>query len=102
MPQICVVTGSFSQRGRPVDGWVRFTPSRLWVIERGVAWACLAPTVQLELGGFAALLTPTDSDSVPWYYVVETPAGTFKISLSGQASTYELRELVEHPPHSHG
>lgn len=100
MPRLCVVTGSFSKNDKPVEGWVQFTPSRLWVIERGIAWACLAPTVKLEVGGFAAFVTPTDTDPVPWYYIVDTPAGCFKISIPRKGAEYTLRELVEHPPQS--
>ena len=98
MPKICMVTGSFSQGGRPVQGWVRFTPSRLWVSDEGQYWACLAPTVQLEVGGFTALLTPTDTDQVPWHYLVETPAGNFRIVVSQSGNSYDLRKLVQNPP----
>lgn len=100
MPQVCVISGSFSKDEKPIEGWVQFTPSRLWVVEYGIYWACLAPTIQLELGGFAALLTPTDSDPVPWFYFVDTPAGCFKIAVPRKGANYTLRELVENPPTS--
>jgi hypothetical protein len=102
MPRICLVTGSFSQGNRPVQGLVRFTPSRLWVVEDGITWGCLAPTTELDdEGSFTVGLTPTDTDSVPWYYLVQTPAGNFKVVLSQNGAKYSFKELIDHPPHSY-
>lgn len=99
MPNICVVSGSFSNNNRPVKGWIQFTPSRLWVVENGINWACLAPTVRLDTdGSFIAMLTPTDTDAVPWHYEVDTPAGSFEILVPKEGTMYSLRELVDHPP----
>ena len=101
MPQISVVSGSFSCDGKPVEGWVQFTPSRLWVIQQGIPWACLAPTKRLDPdGSFVVLLTPTDTDYVPWHYLVDTPAGSFKILVPKNVAMHNLRELVDHPPSS--
>ena len=101
MPPTCTIQGSFSQRGRPVEGWVRFTPRRLWVVQEGVHWACLAPTVQLYQGSFLVQVTPTDVDGVPWEYEVETPAGRFRVTIPQNHGGYSLKELIdEHHPGS--
>lgn len=97
MPRYCHVSGSFTQDGRPVMGMIRFTPSRLWVVEDGIHWACLAHTQTLdEDGSFDAFLTPTDTDRVPWHYIVESPAGLFNVLLPQLGQSYSLRELVDH------
>lgn len=99
MPDLCVVTGSFSRNNRPIQGWVQFTPSRLWVVENGIYWACLAPTKKLDYdGSFTALLTPTDTDAVPWHYEVATPAGFFHVRIPKDGTMYTLKDLVDHPP----
>jgi hypothetical protein len=100
MPPTCTIIGSFERRGRPVDGWVRFTPRRLWVIQDHVAWACLAPRVQLLNGCFSVEVTPTDYDGVLWRYDVETPAGTYTIAVPQTlGGCYHLKELIgEHRP----
>lgn len=102
MPTAVSVYGSFARGQSPVQGLIRFTPERLWVIESNIPWASLAPEQQLDSQGrFEVLLTPTDTDSVPWYYLVETPAGTWRIRVFKQIRRYGLKELiVEHHPRS--
>jgi hypothetical protein len=98
MPVSVTVYGSFARGQTPVQGLVRFTPERLWVICDDIPWASLAPEVQLDANGrFEVDLTATDNDSVPWYYQVESPAGLFRIRVFKQCSCYGLKELiVEH------
>jgi hypothetical protein len=97
MPAIVTVTGSFVYTsGKAVRGLVRFTPCRGWVIEDGVAWATLAPEVMLGSdGSFSAQVTPTDSDDVSWCYLVESPAGTFHITVPTTEVGYTLKELID-------
>ena len=95
MPRSAIVTGSFIQRGRPVQGLVRFIPSRLWVVVDGITWACLAPEVPLdEFGHFAVLVTATDADPVPWTYALETPAGSFECYVPWAKHSYALPALL--------
>jgi len=100
MPGFVTVYGSFARGQHPVRGVVRFTPERLWVIENEVPWATLAPWKELdEEGRFEVRLTPTDTDTVPWYYQVESPAGSWRIRVFKQHPVYGLKELiVEHRP----
>lgn len=99
MPGTVTVTGSFARNDRPVRGRVRFVPERLWVIEAGVAWATLAPDVELIDGRFTVLLTPTDTDTVPWYYTLESPIGTTRFRVYRACPHYGLKELLdEHHP----
>jgi hypothetical protein len=100
MPVSITVYGSFIRGKTPVQGLVRFTPERLWVIDGGVPWATLAPWCELDdQGRFEVLLTATDTDNVPWYYTVETPAGAWRIRVFKQCPSYGLKELiVEHRP----
>lgn len=99
-PHRAAVIGSFTKNRHPVQGWVRFTPERLWVVRDGVTWACLAPVVPISPSGhFQVYLTATDTDSVPWHYRVETPAGDFRITVPGNRHAYTLKELIgEHHP----
>ena len=95
-PPTCTITGSFEQGKRPVQGLVRFTPERLWVIQEGIAWAVLAPEIELEAdGSFVVQVTPTNIDPVPWRYLVETPAGSFKISVAMTEMGHTLKELLQ-------
>ena len=98
MPTSVTCYGSFARGQSPVQGLVRFTPERLWVIEDGVTWAVLAPWAELDAQGrFEVQLTPTDTDTVPWYYLVETPAGCWRVRVYKQCPRYGLKELiVEH------
>jgi len=61
-----------------------------------IPWACLAPEVQLDHleGRFFVSLTPTDSDPVPWYYVIETPAGAYRLAVPYRAKAWTLKELI--------
>jgi hypothetical protein len=97
VPRTVTVTGSFHHKnGRPVQGLVRFTPGRLWVIEGTIAWACLAPEPVLAAdGSFSVQLTPTNTDSVWWRYRVDTPAGSYEVSVPWVKTGYTLRELVD-------
>lgn len=101
MPRTVTVTGSFQHKdGRPVQGRIRFMPSRLWVIQDDVAWACLAPEPVLDPdGSFSVQLTPTDTDVIWWRYRVETPAGAWEVSVPYVRTGYTLKELVDvhHP-----
>ena len=100
MPTRVVVNGRLTWNGTPIQGTVRFTPKRLWVIDQGIAWACLAPEVELDADGcFVVYLTPTDTDEVWWTYLVEAPGGQYEISVRKGKDKYTLRELVdEHHP----
>lgn len=97
----CIVTGSFQHKNyRPVQGQIRFTPSRLWVVRDNITWACLAPEVALcEDGSFSVEVTPTDTDAVWWRYLIETPAGAWSVSVPYCEAGYTLRGLIgEHHP----
>lgn len=101
-PCTVTVTGSFQHKdGRPVQGLVRCTPSRLWVVVDDTTWACLAPDVAVEPdGSFVARLTATDNDAIGWHYHLDTPAGPFDIEVPAGAG-YSLKGLVgEHHPGS--
>lgn len=89
------VVGGFSRNGEPAQGWISFVPSRLWVVdENNVHWACLAPSIKLDSNGqFAVLLTPTDTDSVPWFYLVQSDAGSWVIAPKGHKMLH-LKDLV--------
>jgi hypothetical protein len=99
MPGMVQVVGGFALHGQPAQGLITFTPSRLWVVHEGRTWACLAPTVELDaFGQFVVLLTPTDTDSVPWYYLVQSGAGNWVIRPRG-TELLHLKDLVdEHHP----
>lgn len=102
MPVSCVISGSFVRNELPVQGLVRFTPSRLWVVQERIAWACLAPEVYLDSdGSFVARVTATDNDAIPWTYYICTPAGCFETYVPGNDAGWSLRELLhEHCPGS--
>lgn len=93
-PNTVMVTGSFFRSGKPVQGLVRFLPSRLWVVVNSITWACLAPTLELEHGRFMAYLTATDNDPVRFTYVVQTPAGTYETYAPYLYQPYTLPELL--------
>lgn len=97
MPHIVYLSGTFTtSHGEPVVGRVRCTPERLWVIAQNVPWASLAADVELDpTGSFLVALTPTDSDPVSWRYLVETPAGGFRVDLPWRSSIYRLKELID-------
>jgi hypothetical protein len=101
MPRTVPITGSFAYPGgQPVLGKVVFTPQRLWVMQEGVAWASLAPVVELDRqGSFLVYVTPTDTDSVPWHYQVEAPNGVAIFSVPWVKTGYSLRELL-HDSHT--
>src|SRR3954469_17969745 len=97
----CTVTGSFVYKnGHPAQGVVRFIPSRLWVVRGGITWACLAPEVPFSGDvSFAVEVTPTDSDPIWWRYKIETPAGSWEVSIPYCEVGYTLRGLTgEHHP----
>lgn len=96
-PRICTITGSFSREGVPVTGgYISFMPSRLWVIRTGIAWATLAPVIQLDsMGGFTSEVTPTNSDAVSWFYRIECPAGLYDIYVPWSESGHSLKELID-------
>lgn len=97
-PKRISIIGAFTASHRPVQGWVRFTPERLWVVKDGITWASLAPVVPIKPNGhFQVYLTPTDTDPIPWYYQVTTPAGDFRIQVPGYRHAYTLKELVGEP-----
>lgn len=67
---------------QPVQGRIKFIPQRLWVNEEDIAYAALAPEMDLVGGYFYAQLTPTHGhDDVPWMYTVECPVGTWNIEI---------------------
>ena len=45
------------------------------------------------MGQFAVLLTPTDTDPVPWFYLVKSDAGQWVISPKGHRILH-LKDLV--------
>jgi len=98
MLQSCTVTGSFVCQGRPVAGLVRFVPERLWLVQDGTCWATLAPTVRLSSdGSFVAEVTATDYGG--WHYLVQTPAGSFRVMVPWHPTGHSLKELIgEHHP----
>lgn len=94
-PSTVTLTGSFERNGQPVRGFLRFTPSRLWVVRDRTAWACLAPELAIEPdGSFVTRVTATDTDAIPWHYLVDTPAGLFQIEVPWSEDGYSLRGLV--------
>jgi hypothetical protein len=94
MPPMVQVVGGFSRNGKPARGWIQFIPSRLWVVVDHIAWACLAPIIELDSEGqFAVLLTPVDTDAVGWYYTVMSDAGSWVIDPKGTKMQH-LRDLV--------
>lgn len=94
-PRTCVVTCRFEQNGRPVQGLVRFTPRRPWIPCEGVTWATLGPELRLDADGrFTAIVTATDSDAIMWDYLVQTPAGDFRVYVPWNQKAWTLRELV--------
>jgi len=95
MPKYVTLTGRFTAHGRPVQGVVRCTPERLWVYQHDTHWASLAPEVPLVYGCFTVALTPTDADSVPWHYLIETPAGIYRVELRWREQPYHLKELID-------
>ena len=102
-PTTVTVTGTLQHRGGlPVQGLIRFTPSRLWVVCDGIAWACLAPEVRLSQdGSFVVEVTPTDVDPIWWRYLIETPAGWWEVSVPQNVLGHTLKGLVgEHHPGS--
>jgi len=95
MPRTSVISGSFSQNDQPARGWVRFTPSRLWVVQEGVAWASLAPETPLDYdGSFTVQVTSTDSDPINWFYYICTPAGCYQCHVPYNVAGWSLRELI--------
>ena len=101
MPAEIAVTGCLMRSPhRSLEGVVRFVPERMWVLDQGIPWACLAPQVHLLDGRFIVRLTPTDADSVPWYYQVQTWSGEawrirYRIQVLSVRSHYTLKELVD-------
>jgi hypothetical protein len=94
-PRTCLVYATFVRRGQPVPGLVRFTPSRLWVVQDGIAWACLAPEVRLGPdGSFVARVTATDNDAIPWPYLISSPAGDYAVYVPWVGKGYALKELI--------
>jgi hypothetical protein len=96
-PRMVVVTGSFVtvHHEQPVQGLVRFTPARLWVVCDGITWACLAPEVVVGRDGrFTTYLTATDNDSVPFTYLVQTPAGAYETFVPWAEDGYSLKDLL--------
>jgi len=100
MLHTCTITGTLWQNGGPVRGLIRFTPDRLWVIEKGIAYACLAPEILLdEDGSFVARVTATDSDAICWKYRIQVERWDFHIEVPWNQNGYSLRELLHerHP-----
>jgi hypothetical protein len=90
-----LVTARFTWKDRPVQGLVRFTPCRLWVVRDGITWACLAPEVRLDPNGsFTAYVTPYEADPIGVCYQVETPAGAYHLRIPQSETGWALKELV--------
>jgi hypothetical protein len=95
VPKPCTITGTFTREGVAVPGYISFMPSRLWVIQEDVAWATLAPVAQLNhRGGFTLEVTPTNTDRVPWFYRVATPAGVYDVYVPWSETGHSLKELI--------
>ena len=101
LPTVTVTGSLVHHNGKPVQGMVRFTPNRLWVVHGDTTWACLAPEVQLEPdGSFTVQVTPTDTDAIWWRYKIELPGGwSYEASIPQNVAGCSLRGLVgEHHP----
>ena len=88
------VSGRFvNELKEPTEGEIFFEPSKLMIIQEEVAFATLAPRVQLEDGHFMVHLTRTDQATVPWHYKVHCPIGTWSIKVEGNGPLL-LRDLL--------
>lgn len=100
-PHTVRVIGSFryldpAGEKRPVSGLIRFTPERLWVIKDGITWATLSARARLdEDGAFCVELTPTDTDALWWHYLVETPAGGYRVRAPWSVDGHLLTDLIK-------
>jgi hypothetical protein len=96
LPTITVTGSLLYRNGMPVQGLVRFVPSRLWVVCDGITWACLAPEVYLSKdGSFSVKVTPTDTDVVWWQYLIELPGGVgYEVSVPASEAGYTLKGLI--------
>lgn len=89
-----VVRGRFvNAHKQPIEGKIRFVPSRVWVEEDGVAYPTMAPDVPLVDGRFIVALTRTDQHGLPWHYTVECPLGTWTIRVEDEGPLL-LKDLL--------
>ena len=100
MLHTCIISGSLFHHDQPAHGLLRFVPNRLWVIQDGVTWACLAPEVQLDPdGSFVAQVTATDSDAIMWTYQILFARYLYEVHVPWNEAGWSLKELIsEHHP----
>lgn len=93
------VSGQFvnNQTGAPIDGPVRFTPSRMWADQDGVSYAILSPTVMTDKGRFRVRLTachPREGD-YGWHYQIQCPMGIWTCKPDGpEGAELSLKDLL--------
>lgn len=81
--QAVQVVGRFvTESKKPVEGKIRFIPSRIWVDHEGETYPTMAWDGDLVSGSFLVYLTRTDTGLVPWHYTVETPVGTWQVEIT--------------------
>lgn len=100
-----IVYGRFVYENKlPVEGVVRFEPSRLWIDEESpdgdLSFATLAPVAELADGRFSVALTRTDTCVYPWHYTVTCPMGRWTISVD-QEGPINLKALLPKSAHEH-
>jgi len=91
--QAVQVIGRFTRGGEPVEGYIKFTPSRIWCEEEdGTTYPCLAPEGELINGHFLVYLTKTNQHLLDWHYTVECPMGkwTIKVEVDGPVNLKDL------------
>lgn len=92
-----IVTGKFVDgNDNPVEGAIKFVPSRLWINHDGEHWATMAPEVELgEHGEFSVMLTPTHGhDNYRWHYTVFCPVGKWTIQVPESDDIVGIRKLL--------
>jgi hypothetical protein len=77
----------------PVAGDIKFTPSKIWVIEDEIAYPTPAPHVELDEGEFCVELVRTDQHGVSWFYTVECPVGKWTIKITQNGPLF-LKDLL--------
>lgn len=89
------VRGRFvNEQNEPVEGTIKFVPSKIWIEEGDLTYPTFAPEVALHNGFFDVELTTTDTHPYgPWHYMVECPIGTWSIHVEGQDSVW-LKDLL--------
>lgn len=82
--------------GTPVEGTVKFVPSKIWLDDDdGLSYPCYAPEAHLLNGEFQVTLTRTDTYLYPWHYTAETPIGAWTIEINHEGPL-SLKDLLRH------